>query len=79
MRKAQVDPFLISSAALSAPSLLWDYRKAYVDVKGQGQFTDLWHMRALFLHVSVHKVYITCLRKVSLHVHLSKRQMHKCN
>lgn len=30
MRKAQVDPFLISSAELSAPSLLWDFGKAHV-------------------------------------------------
>lgn len=30
MRKAQVDPFLISSAELSTPSLLWDFGKALV-------------------------------------------------
>lgn len=30
MRTAQVDPFLISSAELSAPSLLWDFDKAHV-------------------------------------------------
>lgn len=30
MRKAQVDPFLISTAELSAPSLLWDFGKAHV-------------------------------------------------
>lgn len=31
MRKAQVDPVLISSAELSAPSLLWDFGKAHVN------------------------------------------------
>lgn len=33
MRKAQVDPFLISSAELSSPSLLWDFGKARAEMR----------------------------------------------
>lgn len=52
MRKAQVDPFLISSAELSAPSLLWDFGKARVDKQRERlRFTVPWQVKIAGLHL----------------------------